>query len=84
MVPEPVNADLHRELGKISATLEEILRRLDNHAANEKEFERKIERTEHLFNNRLLAVENKLNYGLGIVAAALFFFEVILKFVKVG
>lgn len=84
MAPEPVNTDLHRELGKISATLEEILRRLDTHAANEKEFEKKIERTEYLFNNRLTSVENRLNYGLGGLAVAMFFFEVFLKFIKVG
>lgn len=84
MVVETVGADIQRELGKISATLEEILRRLDNHAANEKEFEKKIERNEYTFNKRLMAVENKINYGLGILAAVVFFFEFVMKFVKIG
>lgn len=79
-----ISGDIQRELGKISATLDEILRRLDTHAQNEKDFEKKIEHNESTFNSRLSALESRMNYGLGIGAATIFFFEVLLKIVKVS
>ena len=91
MSQEPMNADLHRELGKIAATLEEILRRLEVHAQNEQKLDVKLSRNEqHMqlslekINMRVSAIENRLNYGLGALAALFFLFEVVMKFSKVA
>lgn len=81
---------LQRELGKISATLDEILRRLDKHAIAEEKLVAKIENSEAHYDNvieklhaRVNYLENKLNYGLGALAAALFVLEFLVKFIKV-
>lgn len=91
MAPIPeITADIHRDLGKIQATLDEILRRLDKHAENEDKIdaritvlEAQIRRDLEKSNSRLSAIETRMHYALGVFAAALFFFEVVLKFVKV-
>ena len=80
MAPQPeISSDIHRDLGKIQATLDEILRRLDKHADNEEKMEAKITKLE----TRISNIETKLHYALGVVASVMFIFEVVLKFVKV-
>ena len=80
MAPQPeFSSDIHRDLGKIQATLDEILRRLDKHADNEEKMEAKITKLE----TRISNIETKLHYALGVVASVMFIFEVVLKFVKV-
>ncbi len=83
--------NLHRELGKISATLDEILRRLDRHAENEEKLDIKLSRNEqHMqislekINMRVSGIESRLNYGLGALAALVFIFEIVMKLIKVG
>jgi hypothetical protein len=85
-----IDSDIHRELGKIQATLDEILRRLDKHAETEEKMDLKITKLEHCFHNelektnsRVSAIETKFNYGLGVIAGFIFIFEVLLKFIKV-
>lgn len=91
MAPQPeISSDIHRDLGKIQATLDEILRRLDKHADNEEKMEAKIAKIEACFRveqekliTRISDIETKLHYALGVVASVMFIFEVVLKFVKV-
>jgi hypothetical protein len=82
--------DVHRELGKIAAQLEEVLRRLDRHSENEEKVDVKMstnkaqmEGSFKEINNRMSAIESRFNYGIGALAAAFFIFEVAIKFIKV-
>ena len=91
MAPNPTDADIHRELGKITAQLEEVLRRLDQHSENEDKVDVKMSRNEvrmetsfEKVNIRIAAIENRLNYGLGALAALIFIFELAMKLVKVA
>jgi len=84
------DADMHRELGKINAQLEEVLRRLDRHSENEEKVDVKMSRNEvHMqtslekINMRISSIESRLNYGLGALAALVFIFELAMKLVKV-
>ena len=91
MAPNPTDADIHRELGKITAQLEEVLRRLDQHSENEDKVDVKMSMNEvrmetsfEKVNIRIAAIENRLNYGLGALAALIFIFELAMKLVKVA
>lgn len=84
------DSDIHRDLGKIQATLDEILRRLDKHAETEEKIELKIAKLDSCFraelekvNARASAIETKFHYGLGALSTLFFIFEVLLKFIKV-
>lgn len=84
------DGELHRELGKILATLDEILRRLDKHAIAEEKLVLKMEKSKaesyaeiEKLHTRASYLENKLNYGLGAIAAVLFVLEFAVKFIKV-